>query len=118
MAHRSFGQTSPLPTEDQSFELCGETFHCVPLPGAEVMAKINGTGVNLATWIDDCLVRERAVASANGVEGQEVTEATDDVRRWRALMAKPNAVRIEDLLPIVVWLIEQYGERPTVRSAR
>lgn len=118
MAHRSFGQTGPLPTEEQTFELGNETFHCVPLPPAETMSRVNRGSIDLAQWIDDCLVRDRVVAQANGVDGDDVTEQTDDVKRWRALMAKPNAVRVEELLPIVVWLIEQYGERPTVRSAR
>ena len=103
-----------------TFILGGETFHCVALPPGGVMSRLTGTGTNVATFIEDCLLEFRAVASLNGDEPMDaVVEKTDDVERWRKLMAdKERPIPVELLVDVVIYLSKEYGERPTVRSRR
>lgn len=121
MANRNFDLELPkynTPVGDgPTFDLGGEKFHCVALPPGGVMSRLTGTGTNVATFIEDCLLEFRIVASVNGDDGDAVVEKTDDVERWRKLMAdKERPMPVELLVDIVIHLSKEYGERPTVRS--
>lgn len=123
MANRNFDleldrYTKDLPTEGPTFNLGGEQFHCMPLPPGGVMSRLSGTGTNVATFIEDCLMKFRTIES-NGDTIDAVVEPTDDVERWRKLMADDDRpIPVELLVDVVIYLSKEYGERPTVRSRR
>lgn len=120
-AHRNFdAEMKPIPKEGPTFELGGETFHCLPMPPGGVIARLDGSGMNVANWIRDCLL-EHAEVTSHTEEGGTTTvlEDVDDVERWNALMVdKDRPVPVQQLIDILSWLNEEYGERPTRLSRR
>lgn len=118
-AFRNFdNELKPIPKEGPTFQLGGETFHCVPLPNGEVMSRLTGGGLNVATFIEDCLVDGKEIGYSE--DGQDVVLApTDDIKRWRELMADPERpIPVSNLVDIVLYLAGEYGDRPTLKSRR
>lgn len=134
-----FGIITEPPKEGPSFELGGETFHCVPmLPGyaLTLLGRFVGTdergkavsSSDVTAFMESAIAEERWTESAPPavVEGDEtprtvdpgVWEACDDLERWRALMLdKRRPIPADALAKVVLWLYGWYTERPTLQSA-
>lgn len=122
-ATRNFdNELQTIPDEGPTFTLGKEEFHCLPMPPAEVMARVGAANINVAEWIEDVLVREVLASHPVGADDGVATvwEPTDDIDRWRALMADPKRpIPVQNVADIVMWLYKEYaGNRPTPRSAR
>ena len=115
--HRNFdAELRPLPKDGPTFDLGGETFHCVPLPPGEVMSRLTGGGLNVADFIRDCLLTDKIMFDD---EDREVVEAADDRKRWQELMTDPGRpIPVDKLVDVVIYLAKEYGDRPTLRSSR
>jgi hypothetical protein len=107
--HKDFGSEGvyrPEELEPISFALLGETFNCKPiLPGATLVEIIS------------------AIDGSTGSGGDAVTETfraaltPADVDRFYALLKDEDyVVSLQTLVDILQWLVEQYGQRPTLRS--
>lgn len=131
--YRDFDEDLDLPDEGPTFNLGGETFHCVPLPAGATLTRLasaigrddRGRQVynlpDMNMFIEDCLIDERSVevdAEEEGAMPTLVVEPADDIERWRALMNdKKRPIRVKRIAEIVIWLSQVYNEdRPTQRS--
>lgn len=137
--HRNFDDgAEAIPEFGPSFELGGETFHCVPAAPGAVLARLMASvrvdergrqvydAPNLVLFVEDVLAEEMPVEQPATVneDGSEnapamVVEPVDDVERWRALMKdKKRPVQIKVIGDIVLWLNGWYTDRPTQPSGR
>lgn len=133
--HRNFDDDAPeLPLDGPVFELGGETFHCMPCPPAGVLPRLMAAGrvdehgrqqsntPDLIMFIEDVLADELPVEVKPSAEGEEPSvafEPCDDIERWRALVKdRRRPVHATVILKIVLWLAEEYAERPTEPSSR
>lgn len=106
MPHKSF--TSPTGGEPLTFDLNGQTFHCIPrLPaGVSLDAAMVATGPDAARRLGEFF---------DAVLAPE--EAEDFARMIRAV-DPPEAVVPMDLVnEIVQWLVTEYTARPTGRPS-
>lgn len=142
--HRNFDEERAADAgpeiDGPTFELGGETFHCMAIPAGGVLPRVlnavrfddRGRRVynapDLVRFIEDVLCEEMQVPQAPPpsddaapalVEAVMVTQPVDDVERWTALMEdKKRPVPIETLGNVVMWLIEFYTDRPTTPPRR
>lgn len=126
--HRDFGSSPGTPKEPITFTLAGETFTALPeAPGAALNDLASGitldekgyrvySAPNLIAFVTAVLVEEEEV---EGEDGTMERVPTDDVERFLALMRdKRRVVPIDTLGEVVMWLAEEYGDRPSPPSAR
>jgi hypothetical protein len=132
------------PKEGPTFQLGGEEFRCVPVPpGGAVLRLVSAIGrdergrqvynlPDINAFIEDCLLEEHVVTQLSQPTDEQgdpdgnadpievvVTEATDDLARWRVLMGdKKRPIPIKTLGDVLMRLQEHYTERPTERSGR
>lgn len=143
-SHHNFDDESDdaVKKEGPTFELGGETFHCVPmLPGyaLTLLGRFVGTdergkavtSSDVTQFMEATICEELWIPVSSAavlVEGNEQTapvnddggvwEKCDDLDRWRALMAdKRRPIHADKLSKIVLWLYGWYTERPTLQSA-
>lgn len=139
-AHRNFdADADDLPDEGPTFDLGGETFHCVPAPAGGTLARLaaaigrdeRGRQVynlpDMTLFIEDCLIDETTTITPaqparddhEAVEEQVVVEDADDIERWRTLMSdKKRPIPVKKLADITIWLSNWYSDRPTQPSRR
>jgi hypothetical protein len=88
-----------------SFRICGQTFRCRPLISAKKVLHLISAGEG----------GEAAAGEAiNGFLASALMP--EDLGRWEELMDSEEYVVTADILSdVVVWLIEQYSERPTLQ---
>lgn len=121
-----------------TFELGGETFHCLACPPGGVLARLwsasrvddRGRQVynnpDLINFVADVLADQLPVADVADWDGEGeapaqvmVLEDCDDVARWDTLMAdKSRPIPTEVIGNVVMWLAEYYADRPTNPPAR
>jgi len=127
-AHKSF-DVPEAPEVGPTFDLAGETFRCKGRAPAAVLNRYasatrissDGTQVTQApdiiAFVEGVLLTEEWVDGDDGEEGS--WEPTDELTRWRALVADPRKqVPLAVIGEIVLWLGTEYTARPTKRSAR
>lgn len=106
---RDFGAPVSLETSEPiSFSLYGETFNCKPqIPGQVMLDLAARSGKN-----DD-----GAESASVIIDFFKYVLLPESQERFSALCVDPvRIVTIDQLMDIVSWLMEIYGERPTTRS--
>lgn len=139
-SHHNFDDDFPVEErkDGPSFDLGGETFHCVPmLPGyaLTLLGRFVGTdergkavtSSDVTQFMEAAIAEERYVTHEPTIDGDDpssiegggdVWEKCDDLERWRALMAdKRRPIHADTLAKVVLWLYGWYTERPTLQSA-
>lgn len=131
MVHRSFDAEAVVDhaLTGPTFDLGGQTFHCLPSAPAGVLNRMldavqtdaRGNRVfnapDLIGFVCGVLIEHRwELDDEQPAEGEVQWHQvpTDDVQRFLAVVdSKDTIIPIERLGDVVVWLTEQYVGRPT-----